>query len=126
MLKMKKSTHLCPHMTTPDKGSGLLKSWTRTLTYSSPSSSTPLCDILSGCCFFTGPWTVIRSSLRMLRRVAAFCQPPRPVLLLVSFPRSQGPVVGVLGLCQMWQDVCASAAPSSWCLEVVLVVAGVV
>ena len=47
----------------------------------------PLCDIPSGCSFFTGPWTVTRSSLRMLRRVAAFCQPLRPVLLLVSFPR---------------------------------------
>ena len=59
----------------------------------------PLCDIPSGCCSFTGPWTVTRSSLRMLRRVAAFCQPLRPVLLLVSFPRSRSPVVGVLGLC---------------------------
>ena len=54
----------------------------------------PLCDIPSGCCFFTGPWTVTRSSLRMLRRVAAFCRPLRPVLLLVSFPRSRSPVVG--------------------------------
>ena len=53
----------------------------------------PLCDIPSGCCFFTGPWTVTRSSLRMLRRVAAFCWPLRPVLLLVSFPRSRSPVV---------------------------------
>ena len=60
---------------------------------------TPLCDIPSGCCFFTGPWTVTRSSLRMLRRVAAFRRPLRPVLLLVSFPRSRSPVVGVLGLC---------------------------
>ena len=59
----------------------------------------PLCDIPSGCCSFTGPWTVTRSSLRMLRRVAAFCRPLRPVLLLVSFPRLQCPVVGVLGLC---------------------------
>ena len=58
----------------------------------------PLCDIPSGCCFFTGPWTVTRSSLRMLRRVAAFCRPLRPVLLPVSFPRSQRPVVGVLRL----------------------------
>ena len=40
----------------------------------------PLCDIPSGCCFFTGPWTVTRSPLRMLRRVAAFCRPLRPVL----------------------------------------------
>ena len=56
------------------------------------------CDIPSGCCFFTGPWTVTRSSLRMLRRVAVFCRPLRPVLLLVSFPRSRSPAVGVLGL----------------------------
>ena len=60
---------------------------------------TPLCDIPSGRCSFTAPWTVTRSSLRMLRRVAAFCRPLRPVLLLVSFPRSRSPVVGVLGLC---------------------------
>ena len=65
----------------------------------------PPCDIPSGCCFFTGPWTVTRSSLRMLRRVAAFCRPLRPVLLLVSFPRSRSPVVGVPGLCWMWRDV---------------------
>ena len=65
----------------------------------------PLCDIPSGCCSFTGPWTVTLSSLRMLRRVAAFCRPLRPVLLLVSFPRSRSPVVGVLGLCWMWRDV---------------------
>ena len=63
------------------------------------STPVPLCDIPSGCCFFTLPWTVTRSSLRMLRRVAAFCRPLRPVLLLVSFPRSRSPVVGVLGLC---------------------------
>ena len=57
-----------------------------------------LFDIPSGCCSFTGPWTVTRSSLRMLRRVATFCQPLRPVLLLVLFPRSWSPVVGVLGV----------------------------
>ena len=70
-----------------------------------PAELPPLCDIPSGCCSFTGPWTVTRSSLRMLRRVAAFCRPPRPVLLLVSFPRSRSPVVGVLGLCWMWHGV---------------------
>ena len=64
-----------------------------------PAVRDPRCDIPSGCCSFTGPWTVTRSSLRMLRRVAAFCRPLRPVLLLVSFPRSRSPVVGVLGLC---------------------------
>ena len=52
----------------------------------------PLCDIPSGCCSFTGPWTVTRSSLRMLRRVATFCRPLWPVLLLVSFPRSRPPL----------------------------------
>ena len=59
----------------------------------------------SGCRFFTGPWTVTRSSLCMLRRVAAFCRPLRPVLPLVSFPRSRSPAVGVPGLCWMWRDV---------------------
>ena len=70
-----------------------------------PDAPPPLCDIPSGCCSFPGPWTVTRSSLRMLRRVAAFCRPLRPVLLLVSFPRSRSPVVGVLGLCWMWHGV---------------------
>ena len=65
----------------------------------------PPCDMPSGCCSFTGPWTVTRSSLRMLRRVAAFCRPLRPVLSLVSFPPSRSPVVGVPGLCGMWRDV---------------------
>ena len=51
----------------------------------------PPCDIPSGFCFFTGPWTVPRSSLRMLRRVAAFCRPLRPGLLLVLFPHSRSP-----------------------------------
>ena len=41
----------------------------------------------------------------MLRRVATFCRQLRPVLLLVSFPRSRSPVVGVLGLCWMWHGV---------------------
>ena len=88
----------------------------------------PLCDIPSGCCSFTGPWTVTRSSLRMLRRVAAFCRPLRPVLLLVSFPRSWSPVVGVPGavLDVAGCAVCASAAPDIWRIEDVLVVAGVV
>ena len=65
----------------------------------------PQCDIPPGCCFFTGPWTVTPSYLRMLRRVTDFCRPLRPELLLVSFPRPRSPVVGVLGLRWMWQDV---------------------
>ena len=64
-----------------------------------PPPPPPACDIPSGCCFFMGPWTVARSPLRMLRRVAAFCRPLPPVLLLVSFPHSRSPVVGVLRLC---------------------------
>ena len=88
----------------------------------------PLCDIPSGCYSLMGPWTVTRSSLRMLRRVAAFCRPQRPVLLLVSFPRSRSPVVGVLGLCWMWRDVpfARQWRPIIGVLGVVLVVAGVV
>ena len=39
----------------------------------------------------------------MLRRVAVFCRPLRPVLLLVSFPHLQSPVTGVLGLCWLWR-----------------------
>ena len=90
------------------------------------SHTPPPCDIPSGCCSFTRPWTVTRSSLRMLRRVAAFCRPLQPVLLLVSFPRSRSPVVGVPGavLNVRWCAVCASAAPNSWRIEDVLVVAG--
>ena len=75
------------------------------MAHCSGSARTPLCNIPSGCCFFTGPWTVTRSSLRMLRWVAAFCRPLRPLLLLVSFPRSRSPVVGVPGLCWMWHGV---------------------
>ena len=88
----------------------------------------PVCDIPSGCCSFTGPWTVTPSSLRILRRVAAFCRPLRPVLLLVSFPRSWSPVVGVPGLCWMWRDVpfARQRRPIIGVLGVVVVVAVVV
>ena len=41
----------------------------------------PLCDIPSGGCSFTGPWAVTRSSLPMLRRVAAFLPPPPPTII---------------------------------------------
>ena len=90
--------------------------------------SCPLCDIPSGWCSFTGPWTVTCSSLRMLRRVAAFCRPLRPVLLLVSFPHSRSPVVLCVGavLDVAWCAVCVSVAPNNWRIEDVLVVAGVV
>ena len=46
-----------------------------------------------GCCVFTGPWRVTRSSLGMLRRVGVFWQPLRPVFLLVSLPRQRRPVI---------------------------------
>ena len=64
------------------------------------SSIDPPCDIQSICGFFTGPWTVTRSSLRVLHPVAAFRRPRRPVLLLVSVSllRPRCPVAGVLGL----------------------------
>ena len=57
----------------------------------------PLCDIPLGRCLFTRPWTVTRSSLRMLRRVTVFCRPLQPVFLLVSFLRQRSPAVGVHG-----------------------------
>ena len=53
---------------------------------------------------FTGPWTVTRSSLRMLRRVAA--------------------VLSVAAGCAPAGVVCAFAEPSGWCAGAVLVVAG--
>ena len=81
------------------RGSWVRKAWRRRPECPISSFPSPLYDIPSGCCSFTGPWTVTRSSLRMLRQVATFCRALRPVLLLVSFPRSQSPVVGVLGLC---------------------------
>ena len=61
------------------------------------SPSGPLCDIPSGCCFFTGPWTVTRSSLRLLHRVAVFCV-LQPMFLVVSFPYERSPVFGKLGV----------------------------
>ena len=64
-----------------------------------PTPPPPLCHIPSGCYFFAGPWTVTRSSIRVLRPVAAFCRPLWRVLLLVSFPRLRSPIVGVPGLC---------------------------
>ena len=89
----RRARHLDARSRAPFKGGeGVVGGWVN-----------PPCDIPSGCCFFTGPWTVTRSSLRMLRRVAAFCRPLRPVLLLVLFPRSRSPVVGVPGLCWLRQ-----------------------
>ena len=79
--------------------------WHKALEGGGGTSLYPLCDIPSGCCFFTGPWTVTCSSLHMLRRGTAFCRPLRPVLLLVSLPRLRSPVVGVLRLCWMWHGV---------------------
>ena len=105
---------LCPRRQPPFHGGafpllpcpkGVLERLTTAGERGVPPVGPPLCDIPSGCCFFTGPWTVTRSSLRMLRRVVEFCRPLRPVLLLVLFPRLRSPVVGVLGLCWMWHGV---------------------
>ena len=60
-----------------------------------------------------GSWTVTPPSLRMLRRVAAFRRPLRPVLLLVSFPRSRSPVVGVTLRLVVAPLPSPSVAPSS-------------
>ena len=89
--------------------------------------ASPPCDMPSGCCFLTGPWTVTRSSLRTLRWVAVFCRQLQPVLLPVSCPRSRRPVVGVPGLCWMWRDVpfARQRRPGVGVLGVVLVVVGV-
>ena len=71
----------------------------------------PPCNIQSGHCSFTGPWTVTRSSLRVLRRVAAFCRPLRPVLLLVSIPRSRSPIVGPCRGCAGCGRMCCLPPP---------------
>ena len=68
-----------------------------------PPPSPPLCDMPSGCCSFTGPRTVARSSLRVLRRVSVFGRLLRP-----GVPR------GV---------VSASAEPIRWPTGAVLVAA---
>ena len=87
------------------------------------SIGSPLCDIPSGC-FFTGPWTVTRSSLRMLRQVAAFCRPllaGAPAGVVSAFAEPSGWCAGAV-LDVAWCAVCVSVAPNSWHIEVVLVV----
>ena len=81
-----------------------------------PRCPPPPCDIPSGCCFFTGPWTVTRSSPSHVASgrcvlsaaaagalagvVSAFAEPSG---------RCDGAVPDVAGCA-----VCAPAAPSSW------------
>ena len=69
----------------------------------------PPCDIPLGCCFFMGPWTVTRSFLRVLRRVAAFCGLLRPVLFVEPSD--------LCGLCWMWQDVLFAPPPPNYGLR---------
>ena len=45
-----------------------------------PPLRPPPCDIPSGRCFFTRPWTVTRSSLRMFPSGRCFLPPPPPLL----------------------------------------------
>ena len=87
----------------------------------------PPCDIPSGCCSFTGPWTVTRSSLRMLRRVAAFCQPGLCWMWHgVPFACQRRPVVSLLRLCWLLRGsfdcfCCPHTSvlrPSTTCLSV--------
>ena len=49
----------------------------------------------------------------MLRQVTAFSRPLQAVLLLVSFPRSQSPVVGVPGLCWLRRVLPPGVEPHS-------------
>ena len=72
----------------------------------------PPCVTLRRVAVSLRPWTVTRSSLRVLRRVATLCRPLRPVFLLVSFSCSQGPVVGVLGWCWLvWGSFLGHCCP---------------
>ena len=87
----------------------------------------PLCDIPSGCCFFTGPWTVTRASLRMLRRVALSvgrCGRWCRAGVVSAFAEPSGWCAGAVLVAV--DAVCALAVPNTWRTEVVLVVAGVV
>ena len=68
------------------------------------------CVTFVGLLFLHGPWTVTDSSLRVLRRAAAFCRPLRPVFLLVSLLRWRIPGIGVLGV------VLVGAGVVSWLL----------
>ena len=81
--------------------------------------SATLCDMPSGCCFLMGPWTVTRSLLRPLRRVAAFCRPVRPVLPLVSFPRPSPPCLSCAKIpnsyCNLDNAVDAQEEKIAWC-----------
>ena len=73
-----------------------------------PPPLPPPCDIPLGCCSFAGPWTVTRSSLRMLRRVAAFCRPLRPVLLRVSFPQNATRMLRCGSTLYQYMEMCTS------------------
>ena len=70
----------------------------------------PLCDIPSGCCSFTGPWTVTCSSLRILRQVAAFC---RPLLLLPPMRMLPHPLRSGFLFPLSWLSPCLPHLPSS-------------
>ena len=84
------------------------------------ASGAPLCDIPSGCCSFTGPWTVTRSSLRMLRRVFLSAAAAGALAGVVSaFAEPSIWCVGTV-LDVAWCAVCVSAAPNNWRIEDVL------
>ena len=73
---------------------------------------TKLCEVPLGCGFFTGPWTVTRSSLRMLRRVNAFDRCTR-CFLRCRFSASGAQQLGNWGLCWLsWGRLTIFAAHS--------------
>ena len=86
----------------------------------------PLCDILSGCCFFTGPWihpffpSHVASGHCILSAAAAGA----PASVISAFAEPSGWCAGTVLVAA--DAVCAQAAPSSRRTGVVLVVAGVV
>ena len=82
----------------------------------------PLCDSPSGGCFFTGPWTVTRSSLRIAasgRCVLSAAAAGAPAGVVSAFAEPSGWCAGAV--LDVAGAICALAAPNSWRIGVVLV-----
>ena len=76
----------------------------------------PRCGIPSGCCFFTAPWTVTRSSLRVLRWVAAAGAPAGVVVVLAG--PSSWHTGGCAGCCGGRFSVFAAHPPPPFAMSV--------